>query len=350
VSQRFALSLTVLITLVTTAVCAWCFWFAPHGPPPPLQVVPGQVDLGELFLYESKDFGVEVRNPGKEVVEVSGLRTDCKCADVKLHGPRLEPGQTARLTGTFTGTSQPGVFVRQVVLSVAEPEPCHFRLPIVGEARRRISFSPQSLVLRPDFPRGKPGAAVLVVRNGSDETVEVKLPEDAPLALSTSIDKRELAPGDACKISVEADPASVIARAGDLELRCSHSREKTIKIPVEVQPVQGVSVAPETIAFGVLSKQALLKREGLTLQLQGDLVPHCRIGAVSCPNYLKVESTEQETPATCRVALGLQDEFERADLGGTIAVSLRHKPSNRVFHVEVDVSGFLVDARDEQVE
>ncbi|NQT16617.1 MAG: DUF1573 domain-containing protein, partial [Planctomycetes bacterium] len=174
-SQRIALLLTVLITSVTMVASAWCFWFTPQGPLPPLDIVPGQVDLGELFLYESKDFEVEVRNPGKEVVEVGGLRMDCKCANVKLHGSRLEPGHTSRLTGTFKGTSRPGVFARQLVLSVAKPEPSHFRLPIVGEARRRISYSPESLVLRPNFPRGKPGAATFVVRNGSDETVELKL-------------------------------------------------------------------------------------------------------------------------------------------------------------------------------
>jgi len=38
-------------------------------------------------------------------------------------------------------------------------------------------------------------------------------------------------------------------------------------------------------------------------------------------------------------------------LGGTIAINLRHKPSKKVFHVEVSVSGFLVDvAGDQQVE
>ena len=152
-SERFAVLLTLLVAAVTAVACAWCFWFPRHGPPPPLQVVPGQVDLGTLFLYESNNFEVEVRNPGKEVVKVTGLRTDCKCADVKLHGRRFEPGCKAPLTGTFTGTSKPGVFVRQILLSVAEPEPCYFKLPIVGEARRRISCTPESLVLRPDFPR-----------------------------------------------------------------------------------------------------------------------------------------------------------------------------------------------------
>lgn len=350
-SQRVALLLTVLITLVTMAASAWCFWFVPQGPSPPLEIVPGQVDLGRLFLYESKEFEVEVHNPGKGVVEVGGLRVDCKCADVKLHGPRLEPGATTRLTGTFLGTSRPGVFRRQLVLSVAKPEASHFRLPIVGEARRRISLSPESLVLRPDFPRGKPGAATLVVRNGSEETVELKLPEDGLLDLGTSIDKGELAPGETCEVRVEADPSSVIAQAGELELSCSHSLEKRIKIPVEVRPVQGVSVDPDAIAFGVVSKETLLAKQGLALELQGDLVGHCDIDGVSCPEYLEVETRERETPASQRLALTLRDKFERADLGGTIAVNLRHKPSKKVFHVEVSVSGFLTDvAGDRRVE
>ncbi|NQT17939.1 MAG: hypothetical protein HQ582_34625, partial [Planctomycetes bacterium] len=215
----------------------------------------------------------------------------------------------------------------------------------------RISFSPQSLVLRPDFPRGKPGAATFVVRNGSDERVELKLSEDAPLALNTSIDKRELAPGESCKVSVEADPSSVIGRAGELELSCSHSLEKTIKIPVEVRTVQGVSVVPDAIAFGVLSKDTLLGKQALALELQGDLVRHCDIDGVSCPEYLEVETNERQTPASQRLAITLRDKFERADLGGTIAINLRHKPSKKVFHVEVSVSGFLVDvAGDQQVE
>ena len=343
-SQRVALLLTVLIALGTMVASAWCFWFAPQGPSPPLEIVPGQVDLGKLFLYESKNFEVEVHNPGKEVVEVGGLRMDCKCANVKLHGSRLEPGQTARLTGTFKGTSRPRAFARQIVLSVAKPEPCHFRLPIVGEARRRISYSPEALVLRPDFPRRKPGAATFVVLNGSDETVELKLPKNAPLDLSTSIDKGKLAPGESCKVSVEADPSSVIERAGELELSCSHPLEKTIKIPVEVRPVRGVSVDPDAIAFGVLSKETLLGKQGFALELQGDLVRHCDIDGVSCPAYLRIEADERQTPASQRLAFTLRDNFECADLGGTIVINLRHEPSKRVFHVEVSVSGFLTDA------
>ena len=143
----------------------------------------------------------------------------------------------------------------------------------------------------------------------------------------------------------------MIASAGELELSCSHSLEKTIKIPIEVQPVEGVSVAPPTIAFGVLSREALLEKGSLALELQGGLVRHCDIEGVSCPPYLKVEGSEPGTPAPHRIALGLRDAFERADLGGTICVNLRHKPSNRVFHVKVDASGFLVDvAGDRRVE
>jgi len=147
-SKRFALQLTLLITLVTTATSAWCFWLAARRQQLPLQIVPGRVDLGEVFLYEDKDFEVEVRNPGKQVVEIVGVRLDCACANVRLGGLRLKPGEATRLTGTLQGRRKPGLFARQLIVSVKEPERCHFRLPIVGEARRRISYSPESLILR----------------------------------------------------------------------------------------------------------------------------------------------------------------------------------------------------------
>lgn len=345
-SQRGALLLTLLIASVTTTVCVYCFWGLPRGRPRgPLEIVPRELNVGQVWLYEDKDFETEVQNAVEQVVEIGRVRVDCACANVKLETLRLEPGSVTSLTGTLQGRRTPGEFARRLVLIIEKPTPCQYVIPIVGEARRRISFSPQTLVLQPNLSEGKPGVATLVVHNGAEEAVKLSLSGDPPSGISASVEQAELSSGESGKIRVEADPSLVIAAEMELELDCSHRLEKTLKVPVELQPVEGVVVAPDKIAFGVLSREKLLGRGSVALELQGELVRHCEIDGVSCPEYLKVETTERQTPAGRRIELAIRDSFERADLGGTIAVDVRDKRSKRVFRVEVEVSGFLTNAR-----
>ncbi len=343
-SQRVAVPLIVVIALASTIASAWCFWGFSPQPRSPLEIVPAAVNLGQIWLHEDKPFEVELRNPGSEVVEIGKLRLDCACANVKLAAFRLEPGGTTRLTGVLQGRDTPGGFARRLLLTIEKPKRLRYTLPITGEARRRIDFSPQALVLRPSFPEGKAGTATLTVRNASDEEVEVTLPTDLPAGISVSIDQAALAPAASCRVTVGADPSRVIATETELTLGCSHSLEKTIKVPIEVRPVEGVSVSPERIAFGVLPKERLLERQSVALKLQGGLVDHCDIAGVTCPQYMKLGASQPGTPSGWQVVLVLQDEFERADLGGMISIRLRDKRSESVFEVEAKVSGFLTDA------
>jgi hypothetical protein len=303
-----------------------------------------------VFLYEESGFEVEIRNARPDVLEIRTVVLDCACADVKLDALRLQPGEATRLTGRLQGRRKPGAFARGRVFLIEEPERCGQRLAIVGEARRRISYTAEKLLWRPSFSSAKPGRGALTIRNGSDEAVELKLAGTGPSGIAASIDKPRLAPNESCRVSVEADPALVTARTLELQLDCSHALESAITVPVEVRPAEGVSLVPDSIAFGVLSREALMRRRSVVIDVAGDLVPHCDIEVASCPRYLRVDGVEPKTPDNCRVALAFQDSFERADLRGTIALRLRDRKSKQSVDVEVNVSGFLTDATGRSVE
>jgi uncharacterized protein DUF1573 len=343
-SQRLALRLTVLIITATAVTCAWCFWMAANGPVPPLEVVPPEVNLGHVYLFDDREFSVDLRNDGGEAVEISDIRLDCACTSVKLETARIEPGTKARLSGTYQGPSKPGPFARRLALVIGKPARGHYILPIIGVGARRIRVSPNSVVLRPDVARGRLGVAALCIQNNSDVSVELTLPREFPAGITASIDQTALLPGQSCEVTVNADSELVVESSADLVVGVSHPLEKKLSIPVEVDPVQGATVSPDRIAFGVLSTESLLKKRSVVIALEGALLRQCTVEHVACPKYLEFQSVESSNPTMLRVVLVIVERFEGADLGGTIGISLRHEQPNRVFRATVNVSGFLTDA------
>ncbi|NQT17726.1 MAG: DUF1573 domain-containing protein [Planctomycetes bacterium] len=300
--------------------------------------------MGNVFLYEDKDFEVEVRNRRNEVVEIGDVRADCRCADIKLEASRLGPTDSARLTGTLRGARKPGPISHRVLLMIEKPVRSQHSLRIVGNAHRRIKFSPEVVVLQPNLLEGEPGEATVALENASSESIELSVKEDLPEGVAASLKEAELAPGERCRLKIQAVAKTLTGRKAQLVITSSHPIEKTVRIPVEVRPVDSLSVAPDAIAFGVLSKSDLLGKTRVVVELSGDLLDQCDIDDVASPSYLELREVEVQASTSRRIVFEVRDAFDGADLGGMVVVSVRHRPSTRVFRVEVGVSGLLTDA------
>lgn len=343
VSRPFASIAIFVIAFVTTAVSVYCFWIVPGPPRPPVDITPGQIDLGKLWLHEGKDFEVLVSNPGNEVVEIRGVKADCACSRVRLEKARLEAGEKCRLSGSFTGAGKSGAVAHRLIVSIEKPTRCQYVIPIVGQVRRRVGFAPEIVTLRPDFSRQKRDVSALTIHNESDETVTLGLPKRYPLGIDVSGDTATVPPGGSWKLEVGASPSLVTNSTEEVVLQCSHPLEKEIKVPIRIEPVAGLSVNPNKVALGVVSREELLKQD-IEVDLSGDLLLSCCVERVSCPDFLKARSIEGKTPGRHRLLFNCQDNFTKADLGGTIAVMLRERTSGSILNVNVSVSGFLTDA------
>jgi len=342
-SERMATVLIVAITVLTVAACSWCFWPLPELGRPLLEIIPSVVDLGDVLLHDESDFEVELRNQGREALEISQVRADCNCANVTLDRSRLAPGHSASLRGTIRGSPKPGPIVRKILLSIDRPVPLQYAVAVVGHAHRRIKYVPANVVLQPEPLERRPAEAAVNVENASGQPVVLRVSE-CPQGVTACVETATVAPGATCRIQVQAAATTLTAREGELKVACSHPVENMLRIPIEVRPLCSLSVAPDAIAFGVLSRSELLATRSVTLQLSGDALGELDVAGVVAPAYLKFREVQKSDSANEQILFDLEDAFDRTDLGATVLVSLRDKRSMAAFQVEVPVSGFLTDA------
>jgi len=343
-SFRLAVLFTSAIATVSVGFTIWAYSRSAALGRPPLQVSPVKVDLGTVFVKERKDFEVTLRNVEAEPVEVSELITGCSCVNAEVEPASLAPGEAARLRGTFSGKGKSGTFHEKLLVHVKSPTNCALLIPISGVVKRRIEVLPERLEVTPDFVKNTQGKGSIVVHNGSDEHIELRLPQKLPPGIRFSLKHQELAPGESARVEVAASFESPVITEYPLHLECSHSIEGKLDFTLAVRPVDGIAISPKEVVCGVRSKKELSSRTE-RLAVQGGLIETSTVKEVQVPDFLAISSTKHEEHSTVLFVFKFRDAFARgADLASEIIVVFNHTPTGRSFRLVVPVSGFVSDA------
>lgn len=311
----------------------------------PLQVMPSEVVVGKLLLYEESAFQATLRNNGVHPLDIARLTPSCGCTSVNVEKHRLLPGEETLLYGTLRQSPRPGPFQHKVLISTAKPYAYQTTCIIVGEVTRRISTSPETVVLKPDLLRGRRDSAVVVVHNGSQQTVRLETIEGAPSGVTAEWEVKDIASGGYARLTVTAASDVVVGGKGELTIRCSHPLEKTLSVPLELQPLNAVVVKPEVIHLGVLSRSELKAVGRLAVDVEGGILPQCDVTGADSPAYLQMAKNgpTADGAATRRFEFRVLDAKLRTDLSGTIRIRFFHRPSERTFLTTISLSGFLTD-------
>lgn len=285
-TTRTAAILTAGI-LVTAVAAFWLIWQAlPGGQGGPLRIEPGQIDLGAIWLKESRDFEAEIRNVSGEEVEFAAISAGCSCTRVAIGSRTLAPGDSTRLTGTLLGTARPGPFEYLLTVETARPSQYAYLLRMVGNAKRRIDFSPDAVVLRPNFPSDAPDAREVSVYNGSGEEILLEVQNWLlPPGVEAMREQSLLAPGQAFRITILARPTLLREQEATLRLTSSHAVESLVEIPLSIRPAAPVAVSPDSIALGVASTRELGQRR-IALSLEGELLTLSDVEKIDVPGFL----------------------------------------------------------------
>lgn len=344
-TTRTAAILTAGILVTAVAAC-WLIWQAlPGGEGGPLRIEPRQIDLGTIWLKDPRHFEAEVRNVSAEEVEVAAVSAGCSCTRVAIGSRTLGPGDTTTLTGTLLGTARPGPFEYLLTVETARPSQHAYLLRMVGNAKRRIDFSPDAVVLRPDFPSDAPDTREVSVYNGSGEEILLGVQNWLlPPGVEALREQSLLAPGQTFRITILARPSVVRGQEATLRLTSSHAVESVVEIPVSIRPAAPVAVSPDSIALGVASTGELGQRR-IALSLEGELLALSDVEKIDVPGFLATLPYEKADGPRREFTFSLNRAGVRsAHLSGEIVMLLRHRPSGRGFSISVPVSGFATDA------
>jgi len=343
-NTRTAFCFAFAVVAASTIASWWIWRGTAFVPSPPLDVSPPELDLGAIFVGDSVQFKIRLRNTSPQKLAFGLVRPSCSCGNVRIDRRQLEPEEEASLTGTFRGAGSAGPFRQSILVVLATPGEEQFLIPVRGMAKSRIAVSPQTVRLRPDFAAGKPGSGTFLVENRSAQAIRLERPPRLPAGITLTLEKTALAQGESASISLVAGANEVIPRSDTIRLGCSHPAEKGIYLPVELAPVEEVSVNPSEIPLGVVPKRDLLARKTISVLFEGKLLAGCEVLGLKTPRYLSCAAGPETSPTRRLYLFIIEDKFEGSDLGGKIALALRHKVAGRDVTVEAPVSGFLMDS------
>jgi hypothetical protein len=153
----------------------------------------------------------------------------------------------------------------------------------------------------------------------------------------------ELPPGARTLLHVQVGNTFLSPHEFSLDIRCACERQNVARPVVRVDPYNGVTVNPQQIEFGVLTRRMLRGRMPLCVTLSGDALKHYEPAVRSLPPYLKVAGIENDG-AGCRVLFEFDEEWSGFDLGGSAVLDFLQRDCRTVRgSSQVRFHGFVRD-------
>jgi len=243
------------------------------------------------------------------------------------------------LNGTITPRNPVGPFSGRIVVASNDPDARRTVVTLRGNVRPYLEHSPAGVSLRPNMhERGK---VPLHVWNTDDRPISFSahvIGVDAVLEPG----RMTLQPQETGVVDISC-PATVLQhQANRICLYTDHPEQRTVVIPISVEPVRGLMARPAEIRLGFVTRDEIPKQR-YTLMIEGTLAPSARITDIVVPQFLTVAS-QKEDPATGvkEVAFAFSDADVHGVPEGEIAihVALKDQPINETT-VVVPVSGIV---------
>jgi hypothetical protein len=68
---------------------------------PKIEITPKTFDFGEINFGDVVNYSFQVKNLGKEILEIKRLATSCPCATAKIAKEKIEPGEEVELLVSY---------------------------------------------------------------------------------------------------------------------------------------------------------------------------------------------------------------------------------------------------------
>jgi len=118
---------------------------APPGPQPRLKILDPVYNFGTALQGAAVRHTFTVRNTGRGVLEIRGLKTSCGCTTGKPSRDRLEPGQDAQIDVIFDTSFQRGHRVRTITVNTNDAQNPAGILTLQGDVKVEVEALPEQV-------------------------------------------------------------------------------------------------------------------------------------------------------------------------------------------------------------
>lgn len=105
---------------------------------PQIEISPKSFDFGEIDFGKVVKYNFQVKNTGKEALEIKRVATSCACTAAKIVKEELEPGETAELLVSYDtaamGRSSHGMGKQERIIYVKSNDPVNPQVEVMISA------------------------------------------------------------------------------------------------------------------------------------------------------------------------------------------------------------------------
>ncbi|MFH2056787.1 MAG: DUF1573 domain-containing protein [bacterium] len=146
-----------------------------------------------------------LRNTGDAPLAITEVKPTCSCTEFELARPTVPPGDSVRLAVFFSAERMFNRVVKMLIVTSNDPDKSVDTIVFAALVNREhdlVKVEPQQLVFDAIDLANPESAKTFMVRNGSDETVELSLAGDPPEGFEVLISRSRIRPGAEAKVDV----------------------------------------------------------------------------------------------------------------------------------------------------
>ena len=195
------------------------------------------------------------RNVGKEEVVLRGVKKSCSCLKAQTTVKRVRPNECGEIQVEYMCPGEVGMFKQSIVVMSNDPEKPYTKLDFSAKVVTDVIVRPASLVFG-RVPWGSGGAQEIRVMDGGAEKLEVSdIISKDPLVTVSEVRHRRNKEGRYYSATVHLSPRTPRGSyASSIEVLTNLDDRRQIKIPVSAWVHGNISVSPESVKLGIVSK------------------------------------------------------------------------------------------------
>ena len=282
------------------------------------------VAIENARVNSSSSFVVPFLNTSDEYVKISGATTTCGCTEIDFQPRSVAPGGTGKITGKVSGKSHSGEFHVRATGSIeglTSGRTGSVSVLVTVSVNASVEIDKAKLNLRPDFVSENDRSEVITIRNMTDTEQSISVASMLP-EIAVDPGKFIVAPRGTQELIVSATSATTSASG---ELIVSAADGESHRIDVNVKPKYPVTVAPERLVLGVVSRseEQLVSRVVPTVSLQG-AIDKSQVSVKELPGPLEGCSIESQSSGVV-LTFGLSNHFSEKLIRGDIVLVIDTK-------------------------
>ena len=189
-------------------------------------------DWGEVVQGDMVDYSFRFKNTGDDTLIIFNVRSSCGCTAALASNDHVAPGQSGEIKVSFNSEGRSNKQRKSISVATNDPDTPNFTFLLEGNVIVPIEISPAYLTFSA-VSTGNESSSEVTLTNRTSKTLELGTPQSPNKELQIVIEKRDLKPGEATKITAVFKPVETKGRlTGTVVIPFVGEDTKSVKIRV----------------------------------------------------------------------------------------------------------------------